>query len=286
MSHADCAHLPFNRAALGDALHLEAPDSRPVADVGAWLVFQGDDLLLRPGDSPTLPETLPTARLTFEVAPVRIGTWLGRDLLAARLPVNAPAPAGLVPENAGIRRSRLDDRLLSLAGLARQILHWRDRSRVCPACGGTPRGIVGTYGVRCTVCGREYFPRIHPAIIVLVRRDDEFLLVRKAYWPRGQYGLVAGYVEFAESLEECVIREVMEETGLVVAEPRYLCSQNWPFPSQLMAGFAARYVSGDIRVDTTELETAAWFSRDRLPPALSPPSSTARYLIDRYALGR
>ena len=125
-------------------------------------------------------------------------------------------------------------RLLSLAGLARQILHWRDRSRICPACGGNPLGIAGTYGVRCQACGREYFPRIHPAIIVLVHRDDEFLLVRKAYWPKGQYGLVAGYVEFAESLEECVIREVHEETGIVVAEPRYLCSQNWPYPSQLM----------------------------------------------------
>lgn len=287
MAHSDFTHLPFNRAILGQDLRLAPPDATPDAAPGFWLLFHGDALLTRNRNGrPELPEgPLPPA-LAFAVSPVCIGTWLGRPLFAARLPANAPAPAGLVPENAGIRRSRIDLRLLSLAGLARQILHWRDRSRICPACGGTPLGIAGTYGVRCSACGREYFPRIHPAIIVLVHRGDEFLLVRKAYWPKGQYGLVAGYVEFAESLEECVIREVREETGILVSEPRYLCSQNWPYPSQLMAGFEAAYESGDIVVDTSELEDAAWFSRDRLPPALSPPSSTARYLIDTFALGK
>lgn len=287
MAHSDFVHLPFNRAVLGQDLRLAPPDAMPDAAPGCWLILHGDDLLTRSRDGlPELPEGRLPANLPFEVAPVCVGTWQGRPLRVARLSTASPVPPGFMPENAGIRRSHLDDRLLSLAGLARQILHWRDRSRMCPACGAHPRGIAGTYGVRCPACGREYFPRIHPAIIVLVRRDDEFLLVRKPYWPEGQYGLVAGYVEFAESLEECVIREVREETGILVAEPRYLCSQNWPYPSQLMAGFEARYAGGDIVVDTTELEHAAWFSRDRLPPALSPPSSTARYLIDTYALGK
>jgi NAD+ diphosphatase len=287
MFHPDFAHLPFNRAALGDALRLAPPEAGRADGPGYWLLLRGDDLLTaHRGDRPELPLGILPTSIPYEVAPVCIGTWLGRPLLAARLAANAPAPPDLAPENAGIRRSNLDARLLSLAGLARQILHWRDRSRICPACGGPPRGIAGTYGVRCAACGREYFPRLHPAIIVLVRRGRDFLLVRKAYWPKGQYGLVAGYVEFAESLEECVIREVREETGILVAEPRYLCSQNWPYPSQIMAGFEASYAGGDIVVDTSELEHAAWFSPDRLPPALSPPCSTARYIIDTYALGK
>jgi NAD+ diphosphatase len=287
MSHSDFAHLPFNRAILGQDLRLAPPDAHVAGTQGYWLILRGDDLLTRNRDgAPELPFGHLPADLPFEVEPVCVGTWLDRPLRAARLALSTPVPDGLVPENAGLRRSPLGPRLLSLAGLARQILHWRDRSRICPACGGPPRGIAGTYGVRCTRCGREYFPRLHPAVIVLVRRDNEFLLVRKPYWPPGQYGLVAGFVEFAESLEECVLREVQEETGILVAEPRYLCSQNWPYPSQLMAGFEARYAGGDIVVDTTELEDAAWFSRDRLPPALSPPSSTARHIIDTYALGR
>ena len=120
---------------------------------------------------------------------------------------------------------------------------------------------------------------------MLVTRGAEFLLVRKPGWPAGQYGLVAGYVEFGESLEECVAREVLEETGIAVAGVRYLCSQNWPFPSQIMAGFSAACAGGDIRVDTTELEDAAWFRADRMPPLLPPRASIARYIIDRHAPG-
>lgn len=288
MPYPEFTHLPFNHAVLRDCFKPGPPDADRPDEPGSWLLLRGDDLLtIRQGDGrPDLPFGPLPVPPTWEVPPVHIGTLSGKPLRAARLPAGTAIPAPLVPMAAGIRRTTLDARLLTLAGLARQILHWRDRSRICSACGGTPLGIPATFGVRCSACGREYFPRIHPAIIVLVRRGDAFLLVRKPYWPVGQYGLVAGYVEFAESLEECVIREVKEETGIHVTDPRYLCSQNWPYPSQIMAGFTAEYAGGDIVVDTTELEHAAWFTADHLPPALSPPGSTARYIIDRYALGK
>jgi len=288
MPYPEITRLPFTRAILGEAFVPGPPDAERLDEPGFWLLLHGNDLLTtRAADGrPGLPYGPAPAPPVWEVAPVWIGTLDGKPVRAARLPASAPIPDQLVPMAAGMRHRDLDDRMLSLAGLARQILHWRDRSRICPACGGRPVGIPHTYGVRCTACGREYFPHVHPAIIVLVRRGDEFLLVRKPYWPAGQYGLVAGYVEFGESLEECVLREVMEETGVRVANPRYLVSQAWPYPTQLMAGFEAEYVSGDIVVDTTELEHAAWFRPDRLPPSLSPAGSTARYLIDTYALGK
>jgi NAD+ diphosphatase len=120
---------------------------------------------------------------------------------------------------------------------------------------------------------------------VLVRRNDEFLLVRKAVWPEGRYGLVAGFVDFGESLEECVVREVREETGLEVTNIRYVGSQNWPFPSQLMAGFVADYAGGEVCVGEDELEDARWFCIGNLPATLPGKRSIARWIIDRYALG-
>lgn len=288
MPYPEITHLPFTRAALGETFVPGPPDAERRGEPGFWLLLRGNDLLtIRLADGrPDLPFGPAPVPAVWEVPPVCIGTLAGKPLRAARLPAEAVIPEGMLPMPAGIRRTDLDDRLLSLAGMARQILHWRERSRICPACGGRPLGIPATYGVRCPACGREYFPHVHPAIIVLVRRGDEFLLVRKPYWPQGQYGLVAGYVEFGETLEECVLREVLEETSIRVEDPRYLVSQAWPYPSQIMTGFTAEYVGGTIAVDTTELEHADWFRADRLPPSLSPRGSTARYIIDTYALGK
>ncbi|MCK4690626.1 MAG: NAD(+) diphosphatase, partial [Desulfuromonadales bacterium] len=109
---------------------------------------------------------------------------------------------------------------------------------------------------------------------------DEILLVRKPEWADGRFGLVAGFVEFGESLEEAMEREIREETGLQVNNLRYVGSQCWPFPSQLMTGFVADYLAGDIKLQEDELAEAAWYKLDQLP-VLPPRRSIARYLIDR-----
>jgi NAD+ diphosphatase len=108
------------------------------------------------------------------------------------------------------------------------------------------------------------------------------LLTRKAEWPPGRYSLVAGFLDFGESLEECAIREVREETGIGIKNVRYVGSQNWPFPAQLMAGFVADYASGGIKVDPDELEDARWFHVDALP-SLPTKRSIARHIIDTFA---
>jgi len=286
MAYPDATHLPFNSTLIQDVFRPGPPDHDNPHIPGFWLVMQNDHLVLAEGQSGfSLPFGAAPAPGPWLLPPVSIGTWEGRPLRVGRLAPEVAIPQPYCPVPTDYRTSRLDDRLLTLSGLARQILHWRDRSQICPSCGGLPRTIPGSWGVCCPQCSREYYPRIHPAVIVLITRGDEFLLVRKPEWPVGFYGLVAGFVEFGESLEECAVREIKEETGLAVTDLRYLCSQSWPFPSQLMAGFSARYVGGDIQVDNDELEEAAWFRADRLPPALPSRISIARHILENYAPG-
>ena len=286
MPYPETVNLAFNRAAIAADSAFGAPDADVPGAPGYWLVLRDNDILLRrdaPGGRPELPFGPDCPPGPRAVAPVHIGSWRGRPLRALRLAPEADLPPGLAAVPSGYRSTALDDGLLTLAGLGRQVLHWRDRRRICPACGGAPREIPGSFGARCPDCAREYYPRIHPAVIVLIRRGDECLFVRKPGWPAGQYGMVAGFVEFAESFEECVVREVAEETGLAVEDIRYVGSQNWPFPSQIMAGFTANWAGGELVVDTTELESAAWFSAHNPPLVLPPPTSIARFIVDRYA---
>ncbi|MEA4858681.1 NAD(+) diphosphatase [Solidesulfovibrio sp.] len=286
MAYPETVNLAFNRAVIEPDFAFSTPDRDVPAAPGYWLVLRENDLIARAapaGGGLELPYGQGPLAGPYAVPPVFVGTWRGRPLRAARLSPEAAVAPGLVAVPAGYRYAGLDEKLLTLAGIARQVLHWRDRSRICPACGGAPREIPGTFGARCPACARDYYPRLHPAVIVLIRRGEEYLLVRKPGWPAGQYGMVAGFVEFAESLEECVVREVAEETGLAVDDIRYVGSQNWPFPSQLMAGFTAGFAGGELRVDTTELEAAAWFSAKNPPLVLPPASSIARRLMDLHA---
>ncbi|HWI40618.1 MAG TPA: NAD(+) diphosphatase, partial [Verrucomicrobiae bacterium] len=167
---------------------------------------------------------------------------------------------------------------------AQHVLYWEKTSAFCPSCGGSTEPVADTWGKRCTSCGEEGFPCIHPCVIVLVKRGKEFLLGRKAMWAPGRYGLIAGFVDFGENLEETVKREVREETGVEVRDIRYVGSQAWPFPSQLMMGFVAEYASGEVDVSSDELEDAAWFCPERLPQSLPPRRSIARWIIDRFAM--
>lgn len=151
-----------------------------------------------------------------------------------------------------------------LLGYARALLLWRNKHRYCGRCGAVTRSIHAGHTLKCTStdCGLSHFPRLDPAIIVLITAGERVLLGRQAQWPTGRYSTIAGYVEWAESIEEAVIREVQEETGVLVDELEYHSSQPWPFPSSLMLGFIARAVTLDITRRDGELEDARWFTRD------------------------
>lgn len=172
-----------------------------------------------------------------------------------------------------------------MLAFADQVGTWRNNHRFCGRCGTPTQQVSGERCMRCPECGLDSYARISPSMIVLVTRGDEVLLARSPRFVTGVYSTLAGFVEPGESAEECVAREVREEVGIEVHNLQYLGSQGWPFPHSLMLGFHAEYAGGEIVPQADEIEDAAWFPIDNLPP-LPMQRSIARYLIDLYVARR
>jgi NAD+ diphosphatase len=178
----------------------------------------------------------------------------------------------------------------SVLAYARGLMWWHARHRFCGVCGSPTESIEAGHVRRCTNsdCSASHFPRTDPAVIMLVHDGDRALLGRQKVWAPGMYSTLAGFLEPGESLEETVAREVYEEAGIRVGEVRYHSSQPWPFPASLMIGFHAVAVSRDIRLNQSELEDAAWFSRAELrdfasqAKSLPRADSIARQLIEDW----
>jgi NAD+ diphosphatase len=174
-----------------------------------------------------------------------------------------------------------------LLGYARALVAWRRRHRFCGTCGTATIPTRGGHVLICTnpTCRHEQFPRLDPAIIVLVSDGERALLGRQASWPLGRYSTIAGFVEPGESLEDAVEREVLEETGVQVDTIEYHSSQPWPFPASLMLGFSARALTDVIARRDDELEDARWFTRDQVAsgvPVLPPQQSISFSLIEHW----
>jgi NAD+ diphosphatase len=168
-----------------------------------------------------------------------------------------------------------------LAGRAVQIVEWARTHRFCGRCGTPTEQARGERAMRCPACGLLSFPRLSPAVIMVVHRGDEVLLAHGRAFPSPMYSALAGFVEPGESLEEAVRREVREEVGVEVGELRYFGSQPWPFPNSLMLGFYAQWTGGDIVIDPNEIVDAQWFHVDDLPP-FPGSMSIASQLINGY----
>lgn len=169
------------------------------------------------------------------------------------------------------------------AGKSHEILYWDSTTKYCGVCGGEMR-LHTSISKRCTQCGKEVWPQLATAVICLVRRGDEVLLVHARNFRGDFYGLVAGFVETGETLEEAVVREVREETGIEISNLRYFASQPWPYPCGLMVGFTADYAGGELRLQRSELSRGGWFKRDALPQ-IPEKLSIARRLIDSWLEG-
>lgn len=277
LSAMDIATLPFNRTSLNGDFAPATPGQDPGGD-GVWLLLQGMRVLTLKGR----PEQLPAGDCPFPLLAGRalyLGQWQGKPCRLVEVPDATGPPATLEPHHLRAMEPTLPTSLSSLGGLGLMILHWEASSRFCGNCDGKMERLGGEWGKFCLQCGAHHFPRIHPCVIGLVVRNDQLLLVRKGEWASGRYGLVAGFVEFGESLEEAMARETAEETGISITNIRYLGSQSWPFPSQLMCGFVADYAGGEIELRDQELCAAEWYPLDQLP-TLPPARSIARYLID------
>ncbi len=220
---------------------------------------------------------------------ILLGRFSGHPCFA--LEIEALEPPQLLPEARFEDLRTIAPRLpadeAGLLSYARAMVSWRRFHRFCGRCGAPTLPSRGGHTLMCTnaSCRHEQFPRIDPAIIVLVSDADSALLGRQASWPPGRYSTIAGFVEPGESLEDAVAREVAEETGVAVDGIEYFSSQPWPFPASLMLGFTARALSTAIHRSDQELEDARWFTRAQVADGsvLLPPSQSISFsLIEHW----
>lgn len=196
--------------------------------------------------------------------------------------VDSPIVESEQYEMCGLRKSyyKLPRPLYLMAGKCQELLYWDQNTKYCGVC-GAPMRMDTDISKKCTECGKEIWPQLATAVIVLIHRGDEVLLVRAKNFRTDHYGLVAGFVETGETLEEAVAREALEETGVRITNIRYFASQPWPYPCGLMVGFHADYVSGEIHLQRSEIAKGGWFRRDNLP-TIPEPLSIARMLLDDW----
>ncbi|MCD8079373.1 MAG: NAD(+) diphosphatase [Bacteroides sp.] len=245
-----------------------------------WFLFSGDQLLLENKENTyTIPCCVSApAGISAEHSFLYCGTLHGIPCMTGTF----SATEKIAPsyQAVGLRAGfdLLPTRQHRLAGRAYQLCHWDRYSQYCPQCGKATQ-IVEENMKRCTACAYEIYPTITPAVLVLVQKEDRILLVHAHNFKGTFHSLVAGFLEVGESLEECVAREVKEETGLSIHDIRYFGSQSWPYPSGVMIGFTAKYTHGDITLQTEELSSGRFYTIDELPE-LPGKISLARQMID------
>lgn len=247
-----------------------------------WFVYMGNQILvLRDEDGAHIPLTRDPRQLGLNaVREQYLGNLAGQHCFAAEVEDATPPPAGM--QWSGLRAlfGALDDTLFALAGRAFQIIDWDRSHQFCGRCGTATVLKEGERSRICPACAQLHYPRIAPAIMVLVRRGSEFLLARSPHFPPGMYSALAGFTEPGETLEQTIVREVREEVSIEIKNIRYFASQPWPFPHSLMIAFHADFAEGVVTPDPSEIEAADWFSAERLPEKLPSPISISRRLID------
>lgn len=260
-----------------------------------WFIFQEDRLLVQAvGDRLVVPLTAQVEELGVPlVRRLYMGFAEGADgerihCYAAETDRDAAIPSGMIADGLRQLYAPLGEEMFGLAGRAVQLLAWERTNQFCGQCGAATEPVAHERARRCPRCGLSFYPRLSPAIIIAVVRNDEggrrLLMVHNHRFPPGRYSVIAGYVEPGETLEECARREVFEETGVQIKNIRYFGSQPWPFPNSLMIAFTAEYAGGDLALGADEIGDAGWFAPDALP-GLPPKMSIARRLIDWFAAG-
>jgi NAD+ diphosphatase len=274
-------HLREDSDWLRDALHRDSSWFVPVW--GEWCLAGGEPMhtvLLRRAD---VESYIDEDEIIF------LGMYRNQPAFAIHIDRSQPAPFADRGDFHDLRYlgSVLPVDEANLVAHARALVIWHGVQRFCGRCGAATRPESGGNTRRCTNddCALRLFPRVDPAIIVLVHDRDRCLLGRQSSWPEGRYSTVAGFVEPGESLEDAVAREVQEETDILVSDIRYHSSQPWPFPSSIMLGFTADAESEVITLNDGELEDARWFTHKELTsghPKLPPRLSISRALVDSW----
>jgi NAD+ diphosphatase len=253
--------------------------SKLTACKARWLIFCGGKLLLKNGAAP-LAQDAP-----FNVPGLQFdcGVYKQNHCRAFELKKLPGLAAGWKAFDLRDSFELLPERLFWLAGRAAQMICWDNNTRFCPACGVKTKPFAANAKI-CPACNKELYPVITPAVMVLVKKGSEILMVRGINFKWPHYGLVAGFLEAGETFEACASREVSEETGIKIKNIKYFGSRPWPFPSGIMAGFTADYAGGRLRPDGKELLDARFFGREALPP-LPDKISLARRMVDAWLKG-
>ena len=247
-----------------------------------YFIFCKGDILLTLGGIVPFGDSAPVVLKPWEkVTTLKLPSKDGvgqepEEIVVAAMdnPVTDREDLQLVPLRKTFRILSSED--YQLAGKCAELVYFHQNNRFCGVCGGQMKWQT-EISKQCQECGKELWPSLATAIIVRIRRGNEILLVHARTFRDRHYGLVAGFVETGETLEECVRREVWEETRLHITNIRYFASQPWPYPSGLMIGFTADYLSGEIQLQKSELSEGGWFTRDNLP--ILPDSSSIAYRL-------
>lgn len=256
----------------------------PVHAESLSFVFCGDQLLVREDDL-SLPSGMALRLMGLNDAFFQpLGWWEDKLCRSTWIEPSDELPAGF-----GLRKLRslfgeLPAEMVAIAGRGYQIAEWARTHRFCGACATKMVFAEGDRSAKCPACGHSAYPRISPAMMVLVTKGEEILLARHA-GNRGVFATaLAGFLEAGESIEEAVHREVFEEVGLKVKDLRYFGSQPWPFPHSLMVAFTAEYAGGDIVLDPNEIAEARWYGPNDAPPEIPSASySIAGRLIEAHS---
>ena len=243
-----------------------------------WILVRGSSVLFL-GGTVLISDPVPAGLVSGE--PAYLGTCDGLFYYAAEISPDAPLPGGWQLSPVRELSGKVPDSDMAVAAYAVRILDFHKSHAFCGRCGSKTRRVPTERARICTACGRVTYPRISPAIIVLIRKGEEVLLARSPRFQQGIFSVLAGFNEPGENLEQTVRREVGEEVGITIDNIRYFGSEPWPFPDSLMIGFVADYAGGDIRIDNNEIEAAGWFTRETLPPTPSK-TSISRALIDAW----
>jgi NAD+ diphosphatase len=248
-----------------------------------WFIFgQGQLLIKRTLDGFAIPAKSDIAAMS--PAPERFiyfGALDGRSCYAAGLDHRRTVADPLEWVDLRALFGSIREELLWVAGRANQLADWDRNHRFCGRCGGPTEDKRDERAKICPRCGQINFPRLNPAVIMAVVRNDQILLATNKRFKGAMFSVLAGFVEPGETLEDCVEREIREEVGIAVKNIQYFGSQPWLFPNSLMIGFVAEYAGGEITIDNQEITEAGWFSRSDLP-RLPHSISIARRLIDWF----
>jgi NAD+ diphosphatase len=247
-----------------------------------WFIFRAHKMVtIENGTNPSVPfVTGPAAMGLHSLTERYMGTLDGRHCYCAEIEESS-LPVGAAFRGLRNLYGRLDESFHTVAMRAVHLIEWDKNERFCGRCGAETKDKADANAKECTRCGHVTFPRISPAVIVLVEKEGKVLLARASRFAEEMYSVLAGFVEPGETLEETVHREIEEEVGIRVNNIRYFGSQPWPFPDSLMIGFTAEYESGELKIDGLEIERAAWYDPRELP-RIPGRISIARKLIDWF----